>query len=242
MESGAAILIIGNEILSGKVRDANSPFLVDELRSLGVPVRRILVVPDVVDVIAGSIRSLSASFRHVFTSGGVGPTLDDLTFEGLSRAFDAPLEEEPRLAAVIRNHFGTATRASHLKMARLPRGATLRWTAGLLWPVVEMQNVMVFPGDPGILREKFTAVREDFRDAPFHLRRVFTTLDEGTLAPILEQVDASHPSVAVGSYPVYGNPDYAVQVTLESKDARAVERAVADLLAAVPARDVVRLD
>lgn len=241
MIDGAGIIVIGNEILTGKVRDSNSAYLVQELRLLGVPVLRILVIPDDVETIAQEVRTFSAAFRHVFTSGGVGPTLDDVSLEGIGRAFDLPLYLDPSLEAVIRGHFQERTMESHLKMALIPQGSQLLWSAGFPWPVLMVRNVMVLPGDPGILREKFAGVRDQFRSAPFFLRRVFTTIEEGALSPHLDAVHQMHPETALGSYPVYENAEYRVQVTMESKDQQVVERALRDLLGRLDPGTIVRV-
>jgi molybdenum cofactor synthesis domain-containing protein len=241
MRDAAAIIVIGNEILTGKVTDSNSPFLVQELRGLGLPVARILVIPDEVATIADAVRSFSDSFRHVFTSGGVGPTLDDVTLEGIAQAFGVPLELDAQLERVIRAHFGDATQDSHLKMARIPKGSELRWCEGLPWPILAVRNVMVLPGDPGILRRKFLAVRESYRRTPFHLRRVFTTLEEGALSPHLDAIHEAHPGAALGSYPVYDDPAYSVQVTIEAKERSLVEAALHALLSRLDPSSVVRV-
>ena len=242
MIDGAAIIVIGNEILTGKVRDATSPYLLRELRALGFPVHRVVVIPDDVDVIAREVRRHSEEFSQVFTSGGVGPTLDDVTFDGICKAFGLELVEDERMARVIREHFGERTTPSHLKMALVPTGARLDFDGRMPWPVVEVENVMVLPGDPGILRKKFESVKERFRRAPWHARRIYTLLEEGDLAPILERLEGGHPEVAIGSYPVYEKSDYKVLVTIESKDAADVERAFEDLRRMIPEREIVRAE
>ncbi len=242
MDDAAAIVVIGNEILSGKVRDTNSPWLVEELRALGTAVRWIQVVPDEVPVIAEAVLAASRRCAHVITSGGVGPTLDDVTYEGVALAFGLALRQDPTLEAVIRGHFKEQTLDSHLKMSTLPEGAELLWTPGVSWPGVMVRNVLVLPGDPGFLRRKFSSVKERFRSRPFHLRRVFTHLEEGALSPHLDAVHEAHPAVALGSYPVYDRPDYSVMVTLEAKDAGLVARAAEDLVARLDPASIARVE
>lgn len=242
MDDAAAILVIGNEILTGKVRDTNSPFLLDELRALGHPVACITVIPDDRERIAAAVGDLSRRHEVVFTTGGVGPTLDDVTMEGVALAFGEELVVNPDLEAVIRAHFGPRLSSSHLKMAHLPRGARISWGAGLAWPVVECRNVVVLPGDPEILRKKFIDIRERFRRRPYHLRRVFTLQEEVELAPLLERVHQAHPDVALGSYPVYNSPEYSVQITVEAKDRDAVDRALEGLKAELVPGEIVRID
>lgn len=233
MAGKASILVIGNEILSGKVSDGNGPFLIEQLRGLGVEVHRLEIVPDEVPVIAESAARLSASSDWVFSSGGVGPTLDDVTFEGLAAAFEERLLESPRLAEVIRAFYGEALREAHLRMARVPEGAEILEQPGLAWPIVTVRNIYVLPGFPEILRRKFLAMKERFRQRPFFLRRLVTQLDEGDLAPFLLAIEDGHPDVALGSYPSYGESGVEVLVTLEGREAARVEAALEALCAMV---------
>ena len=144
----AGILVIGNEILSGKVVDTNSAFLCRELREIGVDVERIVVVPDVIDVIARDVRLLSDAYDLVFTSGGVGPTHDDLTLDGVARGFGRELEINAGVVDRITRAQGRPPSETQLKMARLPAGALLI-DAGDLWlPVIVIENVHIFPGIP----------------------------------------------------------------------------------------------
>ena len=242
MEDSAAILVIGNEILSGKVRDTNSPFLIEELRLLGYPVARVLVIPDQAETIARAVAGLSRQFKQVLTSGGVGPTLDDVTLEGIAAAFDLELVRNQRLEEIIARHYGEAMTPSHLKMAMVPDGTQLTWSDELPWPLIEVRNVMVLPGDPKILRKKFSAAHDRFRRDPWHLKRVYTSLDEGHLAPLLEQIQSAYPEVAIGSYPVYERSDYDVQVTLESKDERLVTQALSGFRGMLDEKDIVRIE
>ena len=235
----AAILVIGDEILSGKTRDLNAQLLIGELRELGVSLKRIVIIPDDVEVVAASTRELSASFDLVFTSGGVGPTHDDVTIQGIARAFDAPIVRHPELDSLIRDYFKDEVDESHLRMADLPEGTALVEGAGLSWPIPVCRNVYILPGVPEHFRRKFEAIRERFRVAPFHLHVLYTLEDEFDLATDLTAVAEAHPQVSIGSYPSYSASDYRVKLTLESKDAVALQRAVEALMARLdPARFV----
>lgn len=238
MYKRAGIVVIGNEVLSGRVTDINSTWLMSELRELGVEVGRVVIIPDDVDVIAEHVLAFSEMFDVVFTSGGVGPTHDDVTFDGVARAFGRDMERSEELAAVIRGFFEDGFNESYLRMADLPVGTELVWTEGMKFPNTVVGNVWVFPGDPAVLRRKFHAVKETLRTDPFHVRRLFTTIDEGDLADMMHEVDAAHPDVQLGSYPVYDDPDYKVQIVVESKNAAAVEAALGDLRAGIPPESV----
>ncbi len=242
MPQRAEMIVVGNEVLTGKVRDENGPYLAVELRALGVVLERLTVIPDSLDIIARTVREASSRADFVVTSGGVGPTLDDLTFEGVARAFDRPLRRFPEMEAILRSYFGATTTESHLVMADLPEGSELVFNDGLMFPVVKTGNVFVFPGSPAIFRKKWRALRERFRGAPFTLRRVFVTLEEGLLSPHLDRLQELVPEVELGSYPVFDDPTYAVQVTLESADPGVATRALDLLLAALDPATVTKVE
>ncbi len=230
----AAILVIGEEILSAKVEEQNARYLTRELRGLGVAVRRIEVIPDLVEEIAQAVRSLSARYDHVFTSGGVGPTHDDVTMPAVALAFDMQLERRPELEAMIRVALGAQCHERDLRMAEIPDGARLEFgTCGPArrWPVVAVRNVYVLPGVPEIFRLKFEMVRELFRAGPIHSRAVYSREGEGPIAAILDAVVAEFPSVAVGSYPRLDSPEYTGKITLAGRDSDEVARATARMVA-----------
>lgn len=230
MSKTAGIIVIGNEILSGKTRDENSLYLVRELRDLGVDVRKISVVPDDLNLISAEVREFSNSFDYVFTTGGVGPTHDDLTMNGVASAFGRKIRRYPELEATLRHFYRPDLVDGNLRMADVPEGARLVGGKGLWFPVIAVENVYIFPGVPEILRRKFERIKEMFREEPFHLREVFLRADEGQIAPILHRVLVDFPELLLGSYPHFDNPEYSIKLTLESKDAAYVERAYAMLI------------
>jgi molybdenum cofactor synthesis domain-containing protein len=234
----AGIILIGDEILSGKVVDENARFLIEELRGLGVALRRMIVIPDVLDEIAATVREFSGRYDHVFTSGGVGPTHDDLTMDGVAMAFGERVIRHPELERLLRGYYGERLEERNLRMADVPAGAHFVHGDQPTWPVIARSNVYILPGVPEIFRRKFTSIREKFRDAPFFLRNVFTHAEEGAIAGHLDRIVASHPGVQVGSYPRFDSTDYRVKVTLEGKDQGLVEAATSDLLAVLGDRVV----
>jgi molybdenum cofactor synthesis domain-containing protein len=240
--STAGIILIGDEILSGKVQDQNARFLIDELRALGVALRRVVTIPDVLEDIAATVADVAGRFDHVFTSGGVGPTHDDLTMEGVARAFGGRVIRHPELEALLRGYYGERLRERDLRMADVPEGAHfVVGEGGMGWPVIAMRNVYILPGVPELFRRKFLSIRERFREAPYALRAVFTSSEEGVIAHELDRIVATYAEVAVGSYPSFSAPDYKVKVTIESKDAAAVAAAFEDLVRALGAA-VVRVE
>ena len=251
-DATAAILLIGNELLSGKVEDENARFLIRELRALGVSLRRIEVVPDVPEEIADSVRALAPRFDVVFTSGGVGPTHDDVTLQrGGGGVFDG--DRAPPRAGGAAAARGTATGCTSATCAwpTCPSGARLEYgragAAGAgaspapVWPVIVVRNVWVLPGVPSIFRRKFENVRELFRAAPIHGRALYSPAGEGSIAGALDEAVAAFPGVDIGSYPHLDAPDYRVKVTLDGRDAARVDEALA-WLAARLGKAVVRTE
>ena len=230
MSKTAGIIVIGNEILSGKTRDENSPYLVRELRDLGVDVRKISVIPDDLRVISAEVLTSSKSHDYVFTTGGVGPTHDDLTMDGIANAFGRRIHRDPELEANIRRFYSRDLIDGNLRMADVPEGARLVGGKGMWFPVVAVENVYIFPGVPEILQKKFDRIKETFREAPFYLRVIYLKADEGQIASTLHAVLADFPDLMLGSYPYFDNPVYSVKLTLESKDLAYLDRAHAVLL------------
>lgn len=240
--STAGIILIGDEILSGKVRDENAHFLIGELRALGVSLRKVTTIPDVLEEIEATVREFAARFDHVFTSGGVGPTHDDLTMEGVARAFGSTVIRHPDLEALLRGYYGARLQERNLRMADVPDGAHfVHGDATPGWPVVAMRNVYILPGVPELFRRKFASIKERFRDQPFHLKQIFTTSEEGQIAHELDRIVAAFAMVQVGSYPTFSQPDYKVKVTIEGKDGEAVARAAEELIKALGAA-IVRVE
>jgi FAD synthetase len=226
----AAIVVIGDEILSGKYADENAAYLIKELRELGVALKRIEVIPDVLDDIAATVKATSERVDHVFTSGGVGPTHDDLTMEGVARAFGTRVVRHPELEGMLRGFYGAGIEERNLRMAEVPEGAVLIPGDHASWPVISYRNIYILPGVPVIFRRKFASIRERFRATPFTLRRVYCMADEGALAGHLDAVVAAHPTVSVGSYPRVEAQDYRVVITLECKDPACADLARDDLI------------
>lgn len=241
MPKTAGIILVGNEILSGKIEDANAAYLCRELRALGVDVARITVIPDEVQLIAEEVATFSRKFDMVFTSGGVGPTHDDVTIEGVARAMGASVVRHPYLVELLERYYRGKVTEAALRMAEIPEGAELVGGETVRFPTILMRNVYVLPGVPEIFRAKFEALRERFRDQPIHLRNVFVTIGEGTLADFLNRLLGDFPLLQLGSYPEFSNPEYKVKVTLESRDRSYVEQALADFLGRLPADVVVRV-
>ena len=229
----AGILVIGEEILSAKVEEENARYLVRELRGLGVAVRRIDVIPDEITEIAEAVLGMSSRYDHVFTSGGVGPTHDDVTMAAVAKAFGLRPARNLELEAKIRSAMGSNLHPRDLCMADIPDGARLLYGPDgdrSRWPVVTVKNVYLLPGVPEIFRLKFEMVREVFRAGPIFSRAVFSRESEAVIAATLDAVVAEFPGVAIGSYPRLGVAEYQVKITVDGRDAGLVERATARIV------------
>jgi molybdenum cofactor synthesis domain-containing protein len=214
----ASVVIIGDEILSGKFVDENSPYLIRRLRELGVRVRRVAVISDEQDEIGDEVRRCSEASDWVFTTGGVGPTHDDITMESIAAGFGVPAVRHPELEQVLRDHIRGEVNEAALRMALVPQGAELLWAGGLTFPLVVFRNVHILPGVPSILKLKFEAVAERFRGAQLVTGRVVTCERETAIAARLEDAVARFPGVSIGSYPRFEDGPRHVIVTLEGAD------------------------
>src|SRR5207237_9210900 len=242
MSKTAGIVIIGNEVLSGKTRDTNSYFFCAELRRLGVEVQKISTIQDEIEIIGREVAEFSKRFDYVFTSGGVGPTHDDVTIDGVAHGFGLKVVRHPDIERRMRQRFGDQVKHARLRMANVPEGATLLATEAPFAAIVKIRNVYIFPGIPKILEERFHAIKEMFRDAPYYLKNVYVRYGEGVIAAILNDLLVKFPELMLGSYPVLDLPDYKVKVTLESKDSNYLDQALQALVAALPADAVQRID
>lgn len=239
----AGVALIGNELLSGKVHESNLVELAKTLRAIGVALRRVVVIPDEIDEIARDVRALSETFDVVFTSGGVGPTHDDVTIEGVAKAFGVGSRIDETMEALLRSAYGERCTEGHLRMALVPEGAELAATAEVQWPTPVMRNVWILPGVPEIFRMKLAVVRACIRGPePFVSRAVFTKLDEAELKPLLDRVVAEHSSVEVGSYPKWFDPSYKTKLTFDGRSAGEVEAATAAFLALLPEGEPQRVE
>lgn len=228
----AAVVIIGDEILTGKFADENGPYLITRLRALGCDLRRMAIVSDDPEQIGDEVRRCASACDHVITTGGVGPTHDDRTMEGVARGFALPLELHPEVVALL-GAYDLPPTETNLRMATLPRGAELVTGTGAVFPVVRVRNVWIFPGVPRLLHVKFEQVASAFVGEQVRTERLFTDQHETDIAQLLMDVARAHPAVTIGSYPRFGEGNYRVIVTLESRDDAALAGARAALVGAM---------
>lgn len=243
-EVTVGIIVIGNEILSGKVTDTNSAFMAQGLREVGADLHRVAVVRDVTSEIVEVVRDFRKRFDVVLTSGGVGPTHDDITVAAVAEALGRATVRHPEIEAGMRRFYKDKVTEAHLKMAEVPEGAELlRSGSGeLAFPVLKVENIYLLPGIPQICQSKFDAIKARFAGTPYHLKTVYSAKGESTLAQYLDATLEKFPDLLLGSYPRLGDPSYAVKVTLESRDRAYVEEAFAHLVGILPEGTVLRTE
>jgi len=179
----------------------------------------------------------------VFTSGGVGPTHDDVTIDAVARAFATDVVTDAHFAQLIEQAYGDSCTEAHLRMARVPRGSELITSAEIAWPTVRFANVWVMPGVPEIFRMKLSLVRERLTGpVTFSSSAVYTRIEESELKPLLDRVVQAHPDVEVGSYPKWRDPVYKTKVTLDSTSAPAKQAALDLLLSLLPPGEPQRIE
>ena len=221
-----SIIIIGNEILSGRVRDTNLTHMLDALAARSYSVDEVRIIPDDVAVIRETVRALSRRSEWVISTGGVGPTHDDVTLEGYAAAFEQPLILHPELERRIRGYFGDDLKESALRMARVPADTELIDAGPRSWPLIKVYNCFVLPGLPEVFVKKLEAVLEQLPQVPEHIYgELFTSLDESSFAAYLSECQEAFAEVEIGSYPTYDRTRYAAKVTVKGVDALPVNEA-----------------
>ncbi len=245
--SGAAAVIIGNEVLTAKVVDANGPYLIQRLREVGIPLRSLEIIPDEVDAIVDAVARARLRARHVFTSGGIGPTHDDVTVRAVALAMGREVVRLPEMVALIRQK--SAEKGPErlppevLRLADAPAGARLLEQPGSWFPVLAVDDVYLLPGVPRLFRSQLEAVLARLSGTPMTLRVLYLTVGESAVAGVLDRVAIAMPHVAIGSYPMFDPElDYQVKVTVEAEAPDVVEDALGRLLAELPAGSVLRTE
>ena len=241
-EKTAAILAIGDELLSGRTRDANIHYLAGRLVERGVPLREARIVPDAPDVIAAALNELRARFSYVFTSGGIGPTHDDLTVDAVALAFGVDVVEDPRALKALEDWYGPRgeeVTPARRRMARMPVGAALIDNAASGAPGARLENVFVMAGVPRIFQAMFGVVEEHIAPgAPLHAFAITAPgLPESALAEQLRAIQSALKGVSIGSYPIDGD-EKGVTVIVRSLNEDAARAAVDSIGAAMRALGV----
>ncbi len=223
----AAILIIGNEILSGRTQDANVAFLAKELGALGIRMREIRVVPDIEEEIVAAVNALRERFSLVFTTGGIGPTHDDITSPSVAKAFGVEWVRPPAAVALLRRHYtGDDLNEARLRMATVPEGATLIDNPVSTAPGFQIGNVYVLAGVPAIMRAMFEGLKSRLPGGrPVSSRTVSTFLGEGAIAAGLGALQDRFPELEIGSYPFFRRGKFGTALVVRGTAEAALEKA-----------------
>jgi molybdenum cofactor synthesis domain-containing protein len=230
----AAIIVIGNEILSGKTKDTNTPFLTGELFELGISLKRVAVIPDNIDDIAEEVRFCKSRYNFIFTSGGIGPTHDDVTIEGLAKGTDRKLIRHPILEECIRKYYVEPTEV-HYRLAMVPEGTSLIQDKNLPMPIISLDNIFIFPGVPMLLEKQFNHIKRRFKSKPIHTVILELRTQEVKIAESLEQILEEFPDVEIGSYPEISDYKNRVLLTFCSLNESSCHNAKDAMLKRIPA-------
>ncbi len=242
----AAVLVIGDEILSGRTKDRNLGYIAEYLARIGVDVREARVVPDVDDEIVAALNALRARYDYVVTTGGIGPTHDDITADAVARAFGVSIGEDPRVIALMMERYLPADLTpARRRMARIPAGAELIDNPISKAPGFRIGNVFVLAGVPSVMQAMLDfAVRSMKTGAVMLVETVEAgPAPEGRYGDPLSAIAAAHPTVSIGSYPSFKDGRFNNQIVVRGKDDGAVaaaRRAVEEMLAALSGNAAAR--
>jgi molybdenum cofactor synthesis domain-containing protein len=227
----ACVVIIGNEILSGRTQDENLAFLAKGLNEAGIRLREARVIPDNATVIIATVNEVRRKFDYVFTTGGIGPTHDDITSACIAEAFGVPLIVHPEAKRLLETHYPPgALNEARLRMAQVPDGAALLPNPISRAPGFRIENVYVLPGVPQIMQAIFSELRHRLRGgARVYSRSVSCALSEGALAKDLGALQESYSDLEIGSYPYFRRSDFGVTLVLRGTDKERLAAAVEEL-------------
>jgi molybdenum cofactor synthesis domain-containing protein len=240
----AALVIIGNEILSGRTQDANLAFLATQLNEAGIQMREVRVVPDAEADIVEAVNALRGKHDHVFTTGGIGPTHDDITSASIAKAFGLPYGRHPEAERRLLAYYPPEkVNPARMKMAETPEGAELIDNPVSVAPGFTIGNVHVLPGVPSILQAMWGGLKAKLKGGATVLSRTITVLcPEGEIARPLGEIQEKHPTVEIGSYPFMRQNQFGTSLVLRSVDGEAIDAAADAILAEVSSRGVEVLD
>ena len=242
----AAILVIGDEILSGRTKDRNIGYIAEHLARIGVDLREARVVPDVEEEIVAAVNALRTRYDYLFTTGGIGPTHDDITADAVAKAFGVGIGEDPRVIAMMQARYpqGGLTPARR-RMARIPDGADLVENPVSTAPGFRIGNVIVMAGVPSVMQAMLDNAIKGVKGGAAMLTANVEAggLPEGLYGDVLGEIAAARPAVSIGSYPSYTDGRFRNQIVVRSKDAAALEeaRAAVEAMVAMLKGDVAPL-
>ena len=232
----AALMIIGNEILSGRTTDANLPFIAGELTKLGIRLMEVRVVADIEHEIVDAINTLRARYTYLFTTGGIGPTHDDITAAAVAKAFGLALHRHPDAVAIMRKRYANPAdlTEARLKMTEVPIGGSLIDNPVSGAPGFQIANVYVMAGIPAVARAMFDGLKHRLKGGPVMLSRtVVSNLGEGLIATDLAAIQERHPDVEIGSYPFHRRGVFGSSLVVRGTDAARLEAVAEEIRALV---------
>jgi molybdenum cofactor synthesis domain-containing protein len=240
LQTRAGLIIIGNEVLSAKVSDANTPLLLARLSEAGVRVVEVAILADDEARITAVVRDFAARFDVVITTGGVGPTHDDCTWRAVGAAFDAPMQVHRDLQALVEARLGTAMTAEQLRLVTLPDGTEVL-DGGGRFPLLRLRNVYVLPGVPSLVAGRMAQLCALLQQPRPWLATLYLRVDEFLTVPAIDTVVAEFADLEIGSYPIYEDADHKLRLTFEGFDHQRVAAAAARMAGLAGEAEVVRL-
>lgn len=231
----AAILVIGDEILSGRTKDKNIGYIAEYMTNIGIDLREVRIVPDVTEEIVAALNALRSRYTYIFTTGGIGPTHDDITADAVAAAFGVSIDHDPRAIAMLSERFPPdQLNEARLRMARIPAGADLIANSVSKAPGFIIGNVHVMAGVPSIMQAMLDVVGPTLRTGVRMLSEtVQAGLREGDIGTELARVQQAHPDVAIGSYPFFSETGPDTNIVVRSRDPARIEAAVAAVRAMI---------
>jgi len=231
----SSLIVIGNEILSGRTKDVNAGYVAEKMTAHGVPLREVRVIPDIEQVIIDTVNEMRGRYDYVFTTGGIGPTHDDITALSIAKAFGVELEENAEAYDILLKHYGKdELTEARLKMAQIPVGASLIDNPVSAAPGFQIGNVSVMAGVPKIMQAMLDNVLNGMDGGvPILSLTVSCDLPESSVAPGLGQIQDKWPDIDIGSYPYFHSGEVGVSVVLRSTDADLLEQAKGDVVAMI---------
>ncbi|RFB76339.1 competence/damage-inducible protein A [Methylovirgula sp. 4M-Z18] len=239
----AAVLVIGDEILSGRTKDKNIGYIAEYLTQLGIDVREVRVVPDVEEEIVTALNALRHRYTYVFTTGGIGPTHDDITADSVAKAFGVDISEDPRVIALMAPRYKPGEfNAARRRMARIPHGADLVANKVSVAPGFMIGNVIIMAGVPAVMQTMLDDVTPRLKTGTKMLMETIDAagLAEGTYGGPLGDIAAAHTGATIGSYPSFLDGKFSNQIVVRSKDAQVLAAAVADVHAMIARLNAAR--
>ncbi len=227
----AAILIIGNEVLSGRTQDINVAYIAKTLTKLGISLLEVRIVPDQEERIIEAVQALSSRYTYLFTTGGIGATHDDITAASVAKAFQIPLVENPKALTILQNYYGDRFNEIRRRMARMPVGSELISNPVSTAPAFQIHNVFCLAGMPSVMQKMFDSLVPQLKiTTPFYHNTVTCNLMEGNIGKKLEEIQRDCPDVEIGSYPFYQLDNVGVSLVIRGKDKRAIQKATCAII------------